>query len=144
MKGRKKMATLSFTWIHNFKDSAGNACYNQTDIRLKNIAWDYRRWKWKKSDVSAESIENSSFQFMKCILLNTTSTVHGNTMFVYLDGIAYIRLCLILDTVILLRAEVGQIVGDGDWISTYDFGAKVMDEFGDTNFFLNAECDLFK
>lgn len=139
------MATITLTWIHNYVNSNGAELYKQTDIEMSGITWNYRKWRWNKNEIQTNIKQNASFEFMKTTTFERTRTsIHGNTLFVYLRDNLCIRLCLLLDTVILLRAEVGEISGDGDWDPKYDFGAKVVDDFGDAHFIRESECNLFK
>ena len=138
------MATIKLTWIHNYINSNGAELYKQTDITMTGITWNYRKWRWNKTEVQTNVIQNASFEFVKSSNLDVHTAIHGNTLFVHLPDNRSVRLCLLLDTVILLRAEVGKFTGDGDWIRIHDFGVKVLDDIGDTHFLLNGECNLFK
>ena len=138
------MTTIKLTWIHNYINSNGAELYKQTDIGITGITWNYRKWRWNKTEVQTKLIQNASFEFIKVTDLDVHTAIQGNIMFVHLPNNRSIRLCLLLDTVILLRAEAGEFTGDGDWVRIHDFGAKVLDDIVDTHFILNGECNLFK
>lgn len=117
----------------------------QTEIVIKNLKWDFVRWRWMTPEnIEVDITETAPFEFTSFRTFKAYCRVNKNVMFVQFDSNVFVKIYIEESETIVARVEAGFVMGDGDQQVMYEFYDDAVLNFHNMSFISDGKCKLFR